>query len=262
MRSGVPLIGFEGISGLESMMRGISEKVKNLCKTVKITYGWCSCDESHCVWGPGGRILYYKLTNMETLTNRFIDKVVNGLRGTAIELEELQVQLALGKAEAADKYTEIKKKLNSFVDNIKSQLADSAQSSQLKAALQELQLQLALGKAETRDTFNAQKTKIVKALREVEQALLGCQVAEDLKFKLTNEFRIFRIKLDILRLRFNLNKMQARKLLRRQKNGFEDRLRAINDSLYDKESEVKDRWDRFSKEMGRAYTHLKRAFVS
>ena len=46
---------------------------------------------------------------------QFVDKVIGALRKTAIELEESRVQAALGKAEAQDKYEEIKKKFNLFI---------------------------------------------------------------------------------------------------------------------------------------------------
>ena len=49
---------------------------------------------------------------MENSINiHFIDKVVDALKKSAIELEEFQVQAALGKAEAQLKFEEIKKKL-------------------------------------------------------------------------------------------------------------------------------------------------------
>ena len=46
---------------------------------------------------------------------QFVDKVIGALRKTAVELEEFQVKAALGKAEAQDKYEEVKKKFNLFV---------------------------------------------------------------------------------------------------------------------------------------------------
>ena len=45
----------------------------------------------------------------------FVDKVISALRKTAVEFEEFQVQAALGKAEAQDKYEEVKKKFNLFI---------------------------------------------------------------------------------------------------------------------------------------------------
>ena len=45
----------------------------------------------------------------------FVDKVIVALRKSAVELEEFQVQATLGKAEAKDKYEEVKKKFNLFL---------------------------------------------------------------------------------------------------------------------------------------------------
>ena len=46
---------------------------------------------------------------------QFMDKVIEALRKTAVELEEFRVQAALGKAEAQDKYEEVKKNFNLFI---------------------------------------------------------------------------------------------------------------------------------------------------
>ena len=46
---------------------------------------------------------------------QFVDKVIGALRKSAIELEEFQVKATLGKAEAQDKYEEVKKKFNLFL---------------------------------------------------------------------------------------------------------------------------------------------------
>ena len=46
---------------------------------------------------------------------QFVDKVIGALRKSATELEEFQVKAALGKAEAQDKYEEVKKKFNLFI---------------------------------------------------------------------------------------------------------------------------------------------------
>ena len=48
---------------------------------------------------------------MENTENtQFLDKVVQSLKKAVVEVEEFQVQAALGKAEAQDKYEEVKKK--------------------------------------------------------------------------------------------------------------------------------------------------------
>ena len=47
---------------------------------------------------------------------QFVDKVIGALRKSAIELEEFQIKAALGKAEAQDKYEEVKKKFKEHID--------------------------------------------------------------------------------------------------------------------------------------------------
>ena len=53
---------------------------------------------------------------------RFIDNVVETLRKAAVEMEELQVQAALGKAEAKDKFDEVKKKFNLVLHEAKAKI--------------------------------------------------------------------------------------------------------------------------------------------
>ena len=60
---------------------------------------------------------------MKTKENsHLIDNVVDALRKAATELEAFQVQVALGKAEAEDKYEEVKKNFNAFVPESKSKV--------------------------------------------------------------------------------------------------------------------------------------------
>ena len=55
---------------------------------------------------------------METKQDiQFMDKVIGALRKAVINLEEFQVKIALGKAEAEDNYEEVKKKFNLFIHN-------------------------------------------------------------------------------------------------------------------------------------------------
>ena len=57
---------------------------------------------------------------METLEKTSIsDKIISGLKKAAVELEELRLQSALGKAQARDAYEEAKKKFNKYVHEAK-----------------------------------------------------------------------------------------------------------------------------------------------
>ncbi len=54
----------------------------------------------------------------ETIT----EKIIDGLRKAADELEELRVQIALGKLEARDIYKEKKKQFNDFLHEAKQKM--------------------------------------------------------------------------------------------------------------------------------------------
>jgi len=99
----------------------------------------------------------------------FVDKVIGALRKTAVELEEFQVQATLGKAEAQDKYEEVKKKFNLFIHDsefkikgIKEKIED------VNTNFDELRVQLALGKAETKEIFKKQKKELLSKIHEIE----------------------------------------------------------------------------------------------
>lgn len=198
---------------------------------------------------------------METTNMSFIDKAVKGLRLAATELEEFQLQLALGKAEASDKYEEIKKSFGKFIHDAKATLDEKATASGLKAKFEELLLQLSLGKAETRDAFKEQEKRILKAIREIEDDLKKMKAGSELYLKFKSELETFRIKMEILRLRFELGKMDAGDVLEKEKEKFSEKVDEIKREFSDKKSVLEKNWSHFHNEMSEAYAHLKKAFT-
>ena len=151
---------------------------------------------------------------MEATKASVIDKIIDGLKKAANELEEFQLQFSLGKAETKDVYEKVKKEFNGYLHEAKLHL-DSAKdlakekSQQLQAAFETLQLQLALGKADTKDIFDDQMKRITMALNELETLIRRNETADEYFTKLELEIEKFKIKLDILKLRYKLNKMDA-----------------------------------------------------
>ena len=102
----------------------------------------------------------------------FGDNIVSFFKQTAVKLEELQVQSALGKAELEDKFEEIKKESREQYQHLKSEVTatiqkDSARWDKVKTKFEHLEVQLALGKAETKDMLFEQKKNLSKAFQEV-----------------------------------------------------------------------------------------------
>ena len=95
-----------------------------------------------------------------------IEKIIEGLKTAAVELEKLQVQAALGKAEAKQKYEEARRKFNADIQNAKN--AAKGKYEEIKPLLESLQVQFALGKAETKEVLEEQRKKFAKVLSELE----------------------------------------------------------------------------------------------
>ena len=109
---------------------------------------------------------------MET-TKTPTEKIIDGLRKAAIELEKFQVQAALGKAEAKDKYEAAKKEFQKYIHEARVRIDETKSSAEskykdLKPLLESLQVQFALGKAETKKTLDEKRKQFTKALSELE----------------------------------------------------------------------------------------------
>ena len=195
---------------------------------------------------------------METTTT-LTEKIVNGLRKSATELEKFRLQAALGKAEAKTLYEDSKKKLNRSLHYAKHRLDQKTRS--WKADFEMLQLTLALGKAETADKFEEQRKKILKSLAKIEQAIHKNKTADEFYSKLHIEIEKFKVKLEILRLRYKLNRMEAQVDFEKNKKTFTEKLKDIKFRLLAKEKNAETRWEHFRDEISDAYSHLKKSFA-
>lgn len=106
----------------------------------------------------------------------FGDKLSAFLKNASVKIEELQVQAALGKAEASDKLEELKKETRAKYQEVKSEfrseIADATDEyNHLKAKLEHLELQLALGRAESSEQIAEQKKKISEAFSDVKNLI-------------------------------------------------------------------------------------------
>jgi len=202
---------------------------------------------------------------MEKTENKTLsEKIAEGLRKAMTELEELQVQAALGKAEAKDLYEDAKKKFNAYMNEASRSLKESASKlktdgEKVKTLLDEIQDQLALGKAETKEAFEEQRTKLLAFIAELEGCIRNNKAAGMAYMELLLELEKFKLKLGILKLKYELKKMAAKEELEEKKKYLKDKINGIKDKLF--EGEDNEKWEHFQKEMGEAYKHLKHAFT-
>lgn len=202
---------------------------------------------------------------METTEKTITEHIIDGLRKAIVELEEFRVQVALGKAEAHDAYETAKKKLHHFFHETALAITESKDKSsaallRLKAAIETLQVQLALGKAETREVFEEQRKKIVHAIQSVEAHIEENSHIKAVVEKIQPEILKFRIKLEILRLNFELKKMDVKENFERRKKEFSLKVNELENYLRNKEQRVTAKWNHFHDDVAEAYKNVMRAF--
>lgn len=144
-------------------------------------------------------------TTEKTVLLNLADRLVEAQR----ELDELTLQLALGKAEAKEKFEEIKKQFSVRLNNLRRVLASPKVenlSKEITAKLDELEKVLNAGKVEDKEMFVAQKKLIMKSLIAFENEVKK-RLPENLDTQhFAHEIENFKLKMEILRLKFVLKR--------------------------------------------------------
>ncbi|HEU4717197.1 MAG TPA: hypothetical protein VFU15_05170 [Bacteroidia bacterium] len=190
------------------------------------------------------------------------DKLIAGVKKSATELENLQVQIALGEMEARDKFEEIKKKFNRTISEAKLKTKEGGKKAQeVQAYLEDLQVQLALGKAETAEAFEEQKKKIFRAVNKLDKMLEVNPWAAKLDEQVLHELEKFRIKMEMLGTRLSLGKERVKAKLNEEKIDVKERVAKIRTKMMLRKNAASIKWKHRKEEVKEAYKHLKKAFV-
>ena len=190
---------------------------------------------------------------------RFIDNIVNTLRKAAIEIEELQVQTALGKAEARDKYKEVKKKCTTALHETKAKIKTGKENiGDIETKFDELGVQLELGKADGIDSFRKEKRKLLSKLHEIEVKIKTNKQLSRLYAFVLLEIEKFKLNLSILEQKFEQSKQATKTPFDKSKRQFDQFIETIKDK-YEKKEDTK--WEHFQGEISEAFRHFKKAFT-
>lgn len=191
-----------------------------------------------------------------------LEKIAEQLLVAQKEIDEFVVQMALGKAEAKDEFEEIKKQFRARVHEFKLLLNDlprHAMSPNIKQRIDELEVQLALGKAETKDQFEDQKNKLLKAINGIEAAVNKWIGELENSPTFGHEIEKFKLKLEILRLRFSLKKIEVKDEFKEQMAKTKKVIEKLSKKAHDKVAAQKIKYRDFSNEITQSYDHLKSA---
>lgn len=200
---------------------------------------------------------------MKTGEEKIADKVWNGLEKAIHEIEQVRIQIALGKAEAKDAYEDIKKSFQNYLQSIQNKVHDLKNTNtgmQITNALEHLEVQLTLGIAESKDLFEAQYKKIHAAIQALEFSLKEDKDIQDEYVQLRFELEKFKIKLELMALHFQLNKIKVAYNFETKKKVFLESIAQLKNRIHTQGEETKEKWVHFQDELSEAYEHLKKAF--
>jgi HAMP domain-containing protein len=200
-------------------------------------------------------------TPNQPLLARLADKLLEAQQ----ELDELALQFTLGKAEAKDKFEELKITFARQLQVVKAALNQAevqTMANRLKTRVEDLELQLALGKSETKEIFEAQRKKILEALVRLENDLKQSLPASINLEELYHEIEKFKLKLEIIRLKFILKKFMVKDSFREKMKDARRNVSRLTDQASSKWKAGSEKLTDFKDEIQLAYKHLRKAIES
>lgn len=140
------------------------------------------------------------------------------IRSVKHHIDELVVQLNLGKAEALDHVELAKKALAKKVTEARNRLSQAGEQEGLGTKLDHLRVQLALGGMESRDAYLAQRAKINRAIEETRAELHHYD--ERVRGDLEESIDVLQLKLNALALHLGIATLVAEDEIRTRKEEF------------------------------------------
>ena len=177
-------------------------------------------------------------------------------------LDELEVQLALGKAEARDVFEREKKNLNQFLNEEKARLQRMSEMAEdhrrdLQLLFEKLEASLYQDFPTNKRKFDSFKKESLQAIYELEAGLKEAygDVGEEMQRKLDE----FKAKLDAYRIQLALGSMEEETELAERKQSLQKSIGEIRTRLAERTSHS-GKVDHFVDEISESFEHFKKAF--
>lgn len=178
--------------------------------------------------------------------------IINRLRQ---EIDELILQLDLGKAEAIDHVEKRKSELRDLAKEAQDKITHSETTAALHQKLDELKLQLALGRMESRDAVRDQREKIGSAIDGARHAFES--VEHDIKSTFIDTSESLKTNLDAVALDLGLGKIIAEEELKFNKDQLKEKLHGLRQSVREKAEDADDVIAQASKDAREAFDEIR-----
>ncbi|SDG19093.1 MULTISPECIES: hypothetical protein [Bacteroidota] len=188
-------------------------------------------------------------------------KIANQLLKDQQELDSLAVQLSLGKAEAKDKFKEVKTEFREKLQDLKHTLSSEYKDSQdwvkeTNVAIDEFEKNL---EESAEEVFEESKANILKAAENLKAQIKRNPTSEKLFLLYTTYYEKAQLQLDVLEQNIQNKKAELTDSYKHSIEEAKKSAKAIIDKLNDKKEEADFKTEIFKKEIGQVYEHLKKA---
>jgi len=156
-----------------------------------------------------------------------LEKMAEGLLQAQQEIDELALQLSLGKSEAKEKLEEVKKEFIKGINTLKKSLQSALDQPiplALKMKFEAVELQLQVGKVQSKESFDSQIKLLIVATIALEEEIRSLVHKMEVKGYFGHEIEKFLLKLEILRLKFGIKKFEI-------KEGFRSEMATVRKSI-------------------------------
>ncbi len=177
-------------------------------------------------------------------------------------LDDLEVQMALGKMEAKDAFESEKKNLNKFIQKEKAAIQNVAaigeeHRNDLRLKFEKLEGVLSRPFATGKRKFDKDKKEALTAIYEVEAIMK--EAYGDVNYTIQQELNSFKAKLDTYRVQLALGTYEDEAALKTRKAALKETIGNIREKLA-KDTESGSRVETFFDEIGESFDHMKKAF--
>ena len=195
------------------------------------------------------------------MENVLVEKSKEKLNSLKMWADELELQMALGKAEARDAFERERKNITKFVNSHKSQIKMQGKIStdkkqELLVFIEKLEESLNQNVPTNKRDYNKYKKEVLYNIYNLEYALKDSYGELDLSLK--NEFDEFKTKLDVFRINLALNDSSDKEKVDSLKAKVQEKIFEIRTKMQKSESEL-NRMDNFMEDISESFDYFKKA---
>ena len=195
------------------------------------------------------------------MVNVLVEKSKEKLNSLKMWADELELQMALGKAEARDAFERERKNITKFVNSHKSQIKMQGKIStdkkqELLVFIEKLEESLNQNVPTNKRDYNKYKKEVLYNIYNLEYALKDTY--GELDFSLKNEFDEFKTKLDVFRINLALNDSSDKEKVDSLKAKVQEKVFEIRTKMQKSESEL-NRMDNFMEDISESFDYFKKA---